>query len=257
MNSSKGSRASTYTLVLRWQRSGAITHSAVVLVNTADGGPRRLPKFPGTAGRMMTADRFAAVIGLTARTVRSYHARGLLPPPDRIGRTPCYTERHLARMRQVSELQNRGLSLVAVRALLEPDLVLDEVVHLGTAVSEVVRRRPALGAALMGSGVLIRNAEGALELNGVRAVLAARSASARGGTINQALPLLAEAVEEVMPHAEAALREVLQVAERRLPHNKADWRTIQDLTVEVVRVCMAQMARPEAGQHCPRQRTGL
>lgn len=212
-----------------------------------DAGPRHLP--PRTdarhTGSLMTADRFAATIGLSSRTIRSYHARGLLPPPDRVGRTPCYTDRHLARMRQVIDFQSRGLPLEAVRALLEPDLVLSEIAGLGPAVSSAVRRQPGLLAALAESGVLIRHADGGIGLTGVRAVLAARAVSGQGASIDQALAFLATATQEVMPDAEEVLAKVLGVAEEWLPRTGLARGSVAELAVEVIRTCILRAAHAQ------------
>lgn len=212
-----------------------------------DAGPRSLP--PRTdarhTGSLMTADRFAATIGLSSRTVRSYHARGLLPPPSRIGRTPCYTDRHLARMRQVIDFQSRGLPLEAVRALLEPDLVLGEIAGLGPAVGSAVRRQPGLLAALTDSGVLVRHADGGIGLNGVRAVLAARALSGQGASIDQALVFLATAAQEVMPLAEDVLAKVLDAAEDWLPRTAPARSSVAELAAEVIRTCILRAAHAQ------------
>lgn len=210
-----------------------------------EGGPRNLLD----TRALMTADLFAATIGLSSRTIRSYHARGLLPPPARVGRTPCYTEQHLARMRQVVEFQSRGLPLDAVRALLEPDLVLGELTDLGPAIREAVRRQPGLLADLVEAGVLVRHADGTLELKGVRAVLAARTLSGQGASIQQILTFLADAVREVTPHAEVALAEVLDAVEDRLAQADSGWGAIPELAVEIVRVCVTRLARTQPAAH--------
>lgn len=210
-----------------------------------EGGPRSLLDTPA----LMTADLFAATIGLSSRTIRSYHARGLLPPPTRVGRTPCYTEQHLARMRQVVEFQSRGLPLDAVRALLEPDLVLGELTDLGPAIREAVRRQPGLLPDLVDAGVLVRHADGTLELKGVRAVLAARTLAGQGASIQRTLTFLADAVREVTPHAEHALAEVLNAVEDRLAQADPGWGAVPELAVEIVRVCVMRLARAQPMAH--------
>ncbi len=146
-------------------------------------------------------------------------------------------------MRQVVEFQSRGLPLEAVRALLEPDLVLGELTGLGAAVGKAVRRQPGLLGALADSGVLTRRADGGVELNGVRAVLAAQSLSGQTASIDQTLSFLADAVHEVMPHADAVLAEVLDAAREWLPQATLTLGAIAELAVEVFRACVMSRAR--------------
>ncbi|GAC1330702.1 MAG: MerR family transcriptional regulator [Mycobacteriales bacterium] len=53
-------------------------------------------------------DDLAAAAGTTVRNVRVYQDRGLLPPPRREGRVGVYTEAHLARLRLIGALLDRG-----------------------------------------------------------------------------------------------------------------------------------------------------
>jgi DNA-binding transcriptional MerR regulator len=64
-------------------------------------------------------DELATEAGTTSRNVRAYQARGLLPPPDLVGRTGYYDEGHLHRLRLIDELQERGFSLEAIRQTLD------------------------------------------------------------------------------------------------------------------------------------------
>ena len=56
-------------------------------------------------------DEFARVGQSTVRNVRAYQDRGLLPPPERRGRSGIYTEAHLARLRLIGQLLDRGYTL--------------------------------------------------------------------------------------------------------------------------------------------------
>jgi len=60
----------------------------------------------------------AARSGLPARTIRYYQSVDVLPRPDRRGRAAVYREEHLDRLRLIAELQDRGLTLGAIRRLL-------------------------------------------------------------------------------------------------------------------------------------------
>lgn len=57
--------------------------------------------------------------GATVRTIRAYQDRGLLPRPERRGRSNVYTDAHLARLRQIADLLDRGFTLASIKELLE------------------------------------------------------------------------------------------------------------------------------------------
>lgn len=66
-----------------------------------------------------TIDELAQAAGTTVRNVRAYQERGLLPPPDRRGRVGIYNEMHLARLRIIGPMLERGYSLANVGELIE------------------------------------------------------------------------------------------------------------------------------------------
>lgn len=57
--------------------------------------------------------------GATVRTIRAYQDRGLLPKPVRRGRSNVYGAAHLARLRQIADLLDRGYTLASIKELLE------------------------------------------------------------------------------------------------------------------------------------------
>ncbi|MEU9604046.1 MerR family transcriptional regulator [Streptomyces sp. NPDC048057] len=57
--------------------------------------------------------------GATVRTIRAYQDRGLLPKPERRGRSNVYGTAHLARLRQIADLLDRGYTLASIKELLE------------------------------------------------------------------------------------------------------------------------------------------
>jgi DNA-binding transcriptional MerR regulator len=57
--------------------------------------------------------------GATVRTIRAYQDRGLLPRPQRQGRANVYSDVHLARLRQIADLLDRGYTLASIKELLE------------------------------------------------------------------------------------------------------------------------------------------
>lgn len=66
-----------------------------------------------------TIDDLARSAGTTSRNVRAYQDRGLLPPPRLVGRTGYYDDGHLARLRHIAALLERGFTLSSIRELFE------------------------------------------------------------------------------------------------------------------------------------------
>ncbi|MFR9795926.1 MerR family transcriptional regulator [Streptomyces sp. MS06] len=64
-------------------------------------------------------EELADLAGITVRTLRFYRERKLLPPPRREGRIAWYDEHHLARLRTISALLERGHTLSAIGELTE------------------------------------------------------------------------------------------------------------------------------------------
>lgn len=75
---------------------------------------------PGTpAGGRYRIEDLAHASGATVRTIRAYQDRGLLPVPERRGRANVYGDTHLARLRQIAGLLDRGYTLASIKELLE------------------------------------------------------------------------------------------------------------------------------------------
>jgi len=66
-------------------------------------------------------EEIAQAAGVGVDTVRFYQGRGLLPPPQRRGRVAIYGDAHLERLRRIRELNRQGLTLDAVRRVLEQE----------------------------------------------------------------------------------------------------------------------------------------
>jgi DNA-binding transcriptional MerR regulator len=62
-------------------------------------------------------DELAGQAGTTVRNVRAYQDRGLLPPPRRQGRVGVYSDAHLARLRLIGQLLERGYTLANIAEL--------------------------------------------------------------------------------------------------------------------------------------------
>ncbi|OAH14077.1 zinc-responsive transcriptional regulator [Streptomyces jeddahensis] len=73
----------------------------------------------GREGREYRMTELAKEAGITVRTLRFYRERKLLPPPRREGRIAWYGEHHLARLRTISALLERGHTLNGIAELAE------------------------------------------------------------------------------------------------------------------------------------------
>lgn len=80
------------------------------------GRPPAAERPPG--GREYRTAELAETAGITVRTLRFYRERRLLPPPRREGRLAWYDERHLARLRTIAALLERGHTLGGIAELL-------------------------------------------------------------------------------------------------------------------------------------------
>jgi DNA-binding transcriptional MerR regulator len=64
-----------------------------------------------------TIDELSAVSEVPSRTIRFYQSKGVLPPPEKKGRVAYYGAPHLERLALIARLQDRGLRIDAIRAL--------------------------------------------------------------------------------------------------------------------------------------------
>lgn len=67
----------------------------------------------------MTIDELAREAGTTTRNIRAYQTKGVLEPPDIVGRIGYYGDNHLTRLKLISRLQQRGFGLAAISDLLD------------------------------------------------------------------------------------------------------------------------------------------
>ncbi len=65
-------------------------------------------------------ESLARAAGVSVDTVRFYQAKGLLPPPKRVGRHAVYSGAHLTRLRRIRRLQAEGVPLAVIGRLLRP-----------------------------------------------------------------------------------------------------------------------------------------
>ncbi|MFE1774521.1 MerR family transcriptional regulator [Streptomyces sp. NPDC059008] len=84
--------------------------------NSQDERPAPTAHTP--AAREFRMAELAEEAGITVRTLRFYRERKLIPPPRREGRIAWYNEHHLARLRTIGALLERGHTLGGIAELL-------------------------------------------------------------------------------------------------------------------------------------------
>lgn len=72
-----------------------------------------------TEKREYRMEELARQAGITVRTLRFYRERKLIPPPRREGRIAWYDDHHLARLRTIAALLERGHTLTGIAELAE------------------------------------------------------------------------------------------------------------------------------------------
>ncbi|MFC9424586.1 MerR family transcriptional regulator [Streptomyces sp. NPDC056987] len=162
-------------------------------------------------------EELARAAGITVRTVRFYRERGLLPAPRREGRIAWYDDHHLARLRTIAALLERGHTLTGIADLattFESGRDVGEVLGLGPGEpteETPVRLSPEELADHFGDGVTPENLATALEL-GYLAIdgdeivhISRRLLDASSALVREGVPLAAvlAAAREVRAHADA------------------------------------------------------
>ena len=66
-----------------------------------------------------SVEEVARRTGTTVRTIRWYQSEGLLAAPRKAGRVARYDGEHVARLEAIRDLQAHGLTLVAIRRLID------------------------------------------------------------------------------------------------------------------------------------------
>ncbi|MCX5056472.1 MULTISPECIES: MerR family transcriptional regulator [unclassified Streptomyces] len=112
-------------------------------------------------------EELAGLAGITVRTLRFYRERKLIPPPRREGRIAWYDDHHLARLRTIAALLERGHTLTGIAELAEAlDHGRDMAAVLGVTPTEEepVRLTPEELAARFEGEVTPDNLAAAMEL---------------------------------------------------------------------------------------------
>lgn len=122
----------------------------------------------GTGTREFRVQELAREAGITVRTLRFYRERKLIRPPRREGRIAWYDESHLARLRTIAALLERGHTLSGIAELSEAfDRGRDvgELLGLGEPSEEIpVRLTPEELADYFAGQVTPDNLEAAMDL---------------------------------------------------------------------------------------------
>jgi DNA-binding transcriptional MerR regulator len=113
-------------------------------------------------------EELARLAGITVRTLRFYRERRLIPPPRREGRIAWYDDHHLARLRTISALLERGHTLSGIADLAEAfdhGRDVGDLLGLGTPTEETpVRLTPEELADHFAGEVTAENLAAAMEL---------------------------------------------------------------------------------------------
>ena len=91
-------------------------------------------------------EQLATACEVSVDTVRYYQARGLLPQPDKEGRVAWYRAEHADRIRQIRSLQRQGLTLAAIRRVVDGELGLADT---GLAAAVAAERGETVDGELM------------------------------------------------------------------------------------------------------------
>lgn len=104
-----------------------------------------LPDFEGSESndaegneKEYTIDELAQATQLTARNIRAYQDKGLIDPPKLRGRKGIYGEKHVARLKVITSLMERGYTVTSIKELfdaLDQGIGLQELMGVGSALT--------------------------------------------------------------------------------------------------------------------------
>ncbi|WP_438306890.1 MerR family transcriptional regulator (plasmid) [Streptomyces sp. HUAS TT11] len=175
-------------------------------------------------------EELAKEAGITVRTLRFYRERKLIQPPRREGRIAWYDDTHLARLRTISALLDRGHTLNGIAELAEAfdhGRGVGDLLGLGAPTEETpVRLTPEALADVFGSEATPENLAAALELGylgtdgGEIMDISRRLLEVSAALVREGIPLadVLTAGRRVREHAEA-LAEVF--ADLMTSHNRS------------------------------------
>ncbi|MFB7779354.1 MerR family transcriptional regulator [Streptomyces bauhiniae] len=175
-------------------------------------------------------EELARIAGITVRTLRFYRERRLIPPPRREGRIAWYDDHHLARLRTIAALLERGHTLNGIAELAEAlDNGRDVADLLGVAPTEEepVRLTPEELAARFEGDVTPENLAAAMTLgyvgtDGDEIVhISRRLLDVSSALVREGIPLaeVLTAAARVREHADALAALFADVIGRHAPED--------------------------------------
>ena len=100
-------------------------------------------------------EQLAQAGGVAVDTIRFYQGKGLLDPPRRDGRVTWYADSHLARLRRIRELPQRGFTLAVIRRFLEGELEASDEALVEAVTSPAVPETMSLEELAARSGLAV------------------------------------------------------------------------------------------------------
>lgn len=95
----------------------AITLSAVSHMPKPASKSAKPAKTAAPSKVQYTIDELASATRVPSRTIRFYQSKGALQKPEIVGRVAYYNDKHVERLELIAQLQDRGLSIKAIRDL--------------------------------------------------------------------------------------------------------------------------------------------
>lgn len=175
---------------------GAV-QAAVKQLLALGGGSTTSRRPAGEQERTYRIDDLARSSGVTVRNIRAYQERGLLPPPERVGRTALFDDTHLARLKIISSMLERGYTSANILEMLsawEGGADLGEVLGLERALVVPPAADEAVGTTLAGAR---RLAGGTADLD---LLVEAGLVTVSGSRARVLRPQLLEAFAEMRSH---------------------------------------------------------
>ncbi|MDX2696242.1 MerR family transcriptional regulator [Streptomyces ipomoeae] len=190
-------------------------------------------------------DELARRAGITVRTLRFYRERKLIPPPRREGRIAWYDDTHLARLRTISALLERGHTLSGIAELAEAfdhGRDVGELLGLGAPTEETpVRLTPEALADHFGDQATPENLSAALDLGylaidgGEIVHISRRLLEVSAALVREGIPLadILTAARRVREHADALATLFTDLLLAHGNHTPEDLRRLRPLAKSV------------------------
>ncbi|MFD8306090.1 MerR family transcriptional regulator [Streptomyces sp. NPDC059690] len=202
-------------------------------------------------------EELARLAGITVRTLRFYRERKLIPPPRREGRIAWYDDDHLARLRTIAALLERGHTLTGIAELAEAlDHGRDVADLLGVEPTEEepVRLTPEELAARFEGQVTTENLAAALDLGylgtdgGEIVHISRRLLDVSSALVREGIPLaeVLQAGAHVREHADALAEMFAELVLRHGPEE--DLHRLRPLARSVVEAEMSLALDRRLGQ---------